>query len=122
MIKLLLKLAIVALLGNAAYRIGSEYLTYINFRDGVRDAAMFKARTDEELSRLVMELAEEYDVPLDESDLEIERGERDVNVKGRYTKPIEVVPSFVYPWPFSWDIDATVSYVIPPFTPRPKPK
>lgn len=122
MVKLLLKLAIVALLGNAVYRIGSEYITYVNFRDSVRDAAMFKARTDDELSRLIMELAAEHEVPLSETDLEIERSEREVNVRGSYRKPIEVAPTVIYPWPFAWDIRATVSYVVPPFTPRPKLK
>lgn len=120
MVRLLIKLAIVALLGNAAYRIGSEYLTYINFRDAVRDAAMFKARTDDELSQLVMALAEEYEIPLAEDELRIERGEREVTVQGSYRKPIEVAPKFVYDWPFSWDIRATVSYVVPPFAPRPE--
>ena len=62
--KLLIKLAIAALLANAAYRIGSEYLTYIKFRDAIRDAAMFKATDDVELRKKIMDLSDEYDVPL----------------------------------------------------------
>ena len=122
MIKLVLKLAIAALLFNAAYRVGSEYLTYIKFRDAVRDAAMFKARNDAELSTQIMDLASEYDVPLVESALSINRDERQVQVDGSYDKLIEVVPTFFYNWHFSWSIDATVSIIIPPYKPRPKPR
>lgn len=118
MVKLVFKLAIVALLGNAAYRVGSEYLTYIKFRDDVRDAAMFKARNDEELSRQIMQLAGGYNLPLSESAISLTREDRRVRIEGSYDKPIEVVPTFSYPWHFAWSIDATVSIVIPPFVPR----
>ena len=74
MLKLLVKLAIVALLANAAYRIGSEYLTYVKFRDAVRDAAMFKAKNDDELTARIMDLAAQYDVPLDEDNIAIHAG------------------------------------------------
>lgn len=120
MIKLLFRLAIVALLGNAVYRIGSEYLTFVNFRDGVRDAAMFKSRNDDELSALIMELAGEFDVPLKEGDFKIVRREPQVNVSGHYEKPIEIAPGFRRAWPFSWNVDVTASYIVPPFKPRPK--
>ena len=46
MVKLFLKLAVVALLANAAYRVGLEYLTYVKFRDAVRDAATYKTKDD----------------------------------------------------------------------------
>ena len=76
--KLLIKLAIAALLANAAYRIGSEYLTYIKFRDAIRDAAMFKATDDVELRKKIMDLSDEYDVPLVDEALIIHREERHV--------------------------------------------
>jgi hypothetical protein len=117
-VKLIVKLAIVALLANAGYRIGSEYLTYIKFRDDIRDAAMFKAKNDEELSKRILELAAEYDIPLSEDGFSIRREERRVHVDGHYQKPIEVVPQYVYRWPFSWSIEAMTSTIVPPFTPR----
>lgn len=120
MLKLLFRLAVVGLLANAAYRVGTEYLTYIRFRDAVRDAAMFKAKTDDELYGQIMELARDYDLPLSVSAVDIHREPRRVLVQGRYEKPIELVPTFFYPWRFSWSIDAAVSMVVPPFTPRPR--
>jgi hypothetical protein len=115
MIKLVFKLAIAGLLGNAAYRVGTEYLAYIKFRDAVRDAAMFKAATDEQLHQQIMDLASQYDVPLEESALSISRQARQVHVDGGYTKPIELAPTFVYEWPFSWSTDVTVSTVAPSY-------
>jgi hypothetical protein len=104
-IKLLLKLAIVALLANAAYHVGSEYLTYIKFRDAIRDAAMFKAKNDTELMARIVELAAQYEVPLQEENVTIERVERKVNVEGWYDKPIEIVPNYQYPWHFGLSLE-----------------
>jgi hypothetical protein len=104
-IKLFVKLAIVALLANAAYHIGTEYLTYIKFRDAIRDAAMFKAKSDSELLARIVELAGQYDVPLQEENVTIEREERKVSVEGWYDKPIEVVPDYEYPWHFGLSLE-----------------
>ena len=113
MLKLLVKLAIAALLTNAAYQVGSEYLNYIKFRDAIRDAAMFKTRTDDELRRRIMDLSSEYDIPLTDDDVTIQREDRHVSIQGSYKKPIEVVPSLEYPWPFTWSIDAMTSTTVP---------
>ena len=82
MFKLLIKLAIVALLANAVYRVGSEYLTYVRFRDAVRDAAMFKATSDDDLRRRIMALSADYDIPLEEEAVTINREQRHVVVQG----------------------------------------
>ena len=119
MFRLLIKLAIAGLLANAVYRVGSEYLVYVKFRDAVRDAAMFKATTDVELQRRIMELAFAYDVPLSEDAIAIRREDRHVLVDGSYQKPIEVAPTFFYPWGFSWSIDALTPTNVPLVPPKP---
>jgi len=115
-IKLFLKLAIVALLANAAFRIGAEYLTYVRFRDAIRDAAMFKVKNETELMARVMELAEQYEVPLDEENVVIEREERRFHVDGWYDKEIEVAPNYFYPWHFGFALDAVkpATYAVTP--------
>jgi hypothetical protein len=112
-IKLLFKLAVVALLANGAYHIGSEYLTYIRFRDAIRDAAMFKAKNDPELIARIVDLASQYEVPLDEENLTIEREDRKVTVEGWYDKPIEVVPNYEYPWHFGLSLEVITSTFVP---------
>lgn len=105
MLKLLFKLALVALLANSAYHIGAEYLTYIKFQDAIRDAAIFKARNDEELMSRIIALAQQYEVPLDEENLTIDRQGTRVTVNGWYDKDIEIVPTYEYPWHFGLAID-----------------
>ena len=113
MIKLLLKLAVVALLANAAFHVGSEYLTYVRFRDSIRDAAMYKAKNDAELMSRIVEIATQYDIPLEPENITIERQERRVTVDGWYDKPIELVPNYTYPWHFSLAEEIVVPTVVP---------
>lgn len=105
MIKLTIKLAIVALIANAAYHIGSEYITYIKFRDAVRDAAMFKAKTDADLLGRILDVAGEYELPVDAENITIERQQRQVLVDGWYDKPVEVLPNYLYPWHFGFTVE-----------------
>jgi hypothetical protein len=121
-IKLLLKLAVVAILANAAYHVGSEYLTYFRFRDAIRDAAMFKAKSNTELMARIVDLAGQYEIPLDQDNVTIERQERRVTVDGWYDKPIEVIPSYEYPWHFSIAEEIIVPTIVPlPGAPPQKP-
>ena len=117
MIKLLVRLAIVALLANAAVHIGSEYLTHVKFRDAIRDAAMFKAKNDTELMARIMALAEQYEVPLDEENLSIEREDRQIRIDGWYDQPIEVLPRYQYPWHFGLSMSVLTPTSLPPLGP-----
>jgi hypothetical protein len=122
--KLILKLVIAALLANAVYRVGSEYLNYIKFREDVREAVIFKSKTDEELRRRIMEAANRYDVPIDDDAIAIRRQDKRIYVDGAYKKEIEVVPSFNYGWGFTLSVDAapsTTALLIPP-PPAAKPR
>jgi hypothetical protein len=118
-LKLFVKLAVVALLANAAYRIGMEYLTYVKFRDAVRDAATYKTNDDDDLRKKIMDLAGDYDIPLSQDAITIRREDRQVMVDGSYHKPIEVVPTFRYDWPFTWSIQAMTPATVP-LVPRKK--
>jgi hypothetical protein len=118
-LKLLVKLAVVALLANAAYRIGMEYLTYVKFRDAVRDAATYKTNDDDDLRKRIMDLAGDYDIPLSQDAVTIRREDRQVMVDGSYHKPIEIVPTFRYDWPFTWSIQAMTPATVP-LVPRKK--
>ena len=108
--KTLLKLAIAALVLNATWRIGSEYLKDYEFKDETREAAMLEGQSEEELRQRVLELAQKYDAPLNDEDLTISVEQRHVLVSAAYQKAIQVVPGFEYPWKFAWTADA---YVLP---------
>ena len=113
MIKRLIQLAIVALLANAVYRVGLEYLTYIKFRDAIRDAAMFKAKNEEDLRARIADIADDYDVPVDADEVDITHEERVWTIEGSYTKPIEVFPRFEFEWKFPYSLEVVTS-TLPP--------
>jgi hypothetical protein len=123
--KLIFKLAILAVIINAAFRVGGEYVAYYQFRDTIREAAMFTARTDDELGQAVMESATTFDVPLAPDGFTMRRDGREATVQGSYTKNIELFPGYKYPWKFPFTIQAFVN-TVPPLAgapPRPaKPK
>ena len=120
--KFLIKLAITALLANAAFRIGTEYLLHYKFRDSVREDAMYRARNEEEMSQRVMETAASYNIPLAPDSFSLRRDGRQIFVRGSYTKPIEIVPGFPYQWKFDFEIDAiTTNVPLLPGAPTPKP-
>jgi hypothetical protein len=111
--KLVIKLAILAVIVNAVFRVGTEYVVYYQFRDTIREAAMFKARTDDELGQTVMETATTYDIPLAPDGFSMRRDGREAVIEGSYTKPIEVFPGYKYQWRFPFTIQAFVNTVPP---------
>jgi len=111
--KLLIKLAITALVANALFRVGTEYLVYYKFRDSVREAAMFRAKNNDELGQRIMEIAGTYDVPLAADGFTMRRDDREALVEGSYVKPIELAPGFPYQWRFGFEIQAFVNSVPP---------
>ena len=108
--KTLIKLAIAALVLNATWRIGSEYLKDYEFKDAAREAAMLEGQSEEQLRQRVMELARKYDAAVSDDDVEITVDDRHVFITTAYQKKIQVVPGYEYPWKFSWTADA---YVLP---------
>jgi hypothetical protein len=105
--KLLLKLVIAALIANATWHIGSAYLTYYRFKDAVEQTVLFgEQKTRDQLRRAVLDLANQYDVPLSDDNLTIRRDERHhTYVDGSYTEVIDVLPGYQYPWEFTWKVD-----------------
>ena len=107
--KLLIKLAVVALLANATWRLGMEYLTHYRFADSVQEAAIDSGQTDAQLRQHVLELAAKYDVPLTDEALTIRTEERRRYINGTYVKPITILPGYNRNWSFTLGIE---SYVI----------
>lgn len=115
--KLILKLVIVFLLANAGFRIGTEYLAHIRFRDAVREVATFRSTDNADLRKRIADIANKNDIPQDDDDLDVTREGRHVVVKGLYQKKIEVVPTYFYPWDFKWEVDAQMPAQLPYYPP-----
>jgi hypothetical protein len=120
MIRLILKLVVAALVASAVWRIGSAYIAYFKFQDAVREAAVYEARSDSDLRDRIGALAEEFDVPIEagnDDTVKIDRQDRHIWIHGSYVQPIELLPGYLYPWNFSWKIEADVAK--PRTIPRP---
>jgi len=117
--KLILKLAVAALIANAAWRVGSSYLAFYKFKDAVSEEAQFAAdKSADQLRERVVGLAQQYDIPVDRDGLTITKADQRTRIAGSYTKRIEVVPGFKYPWAFTWDVETINFSKIQPFTPK----
>jgi len=106
MIKFVIKLVIVALLANAAWRVGNAYLAFYRFNDALAQASQFDAgKSAADLRQKVLELADQYDVPLAEDGFTVTRDEHRTRIKGQFKEDIQLFPNYTYPWPFQFDVD-----------------
>ncbi len=106
MIRLLIKLAIAALIVNASWRVGSAYASFYRFKDSVAETAQYgRLKNDEALRARIVELAGTYDIPIDEDAIAVRRENNHTYVTGSYKKIIEVVPGYQYAWPFTLNVD-----------------
>ena len=61
-----------------------------------------------------MDLSSQFDIPLTEDAITIEREDRRVSIEGHYAKSIELAPRLSYPWPFTWTMEVMTSTLVPP--------
>jgi hypothetical protein len=106
LIKLLLKLAVVALVANMAWQLMNAYMSYYKFKDAVQQTTQFGPKHGiEQLRTRVMQLAADYDVPLAEDDLIIKREGVHTITDATYTRPVDLLPWYTRPWTFSFHLD-----------------
>lgn len=109
MIKSLIKLALAAIIANAAWRVGSAYLNYYRFTDAVQQLTHYRGdKTDAEIHDRVFNLASQYDINVTDDTLTIQREEARTIVDGAYKKPIEFLPNMIYEWPFTVHVDTPI--------------
>ena len=109
MVKTIIKLAVVALLANGIWRVGSAYLSFYRFKDAVDEMALHsKGKTVEELKDKVLDLAASYDEPIDAEGLSVRREDPHLIVEGAYKKRVLLAPGFEYAWPFTLHVDEMV--------------
>jgi hypothetical protein len=106
LIKLLIKLAIVVVVANACWRVGSAYVSHYKFVDSVQQLTLFRGqRTDDQLRARVFEIASDFDIPVTEGDVSLRTEEHHTKVDGTYIRPIEIFPGYKYAWPFEFHTD-----------------
>ena len=104
--KTLLKLVVVALVANATWRVGSAYVTFYRFKDAVQTVTQFRGeKSDYQVRRRILELAGDFDVPISDEALSIRQDSNHTYVDASYTRPVDLLPGYTYPWPFTIHTD-----------------
>ena len=97
----LIKLAIAALVINAAYHVGSAYWDHYQFEDSVQQLAQFSENaTADDVRAKVLELARSQDIPLTTDNLTVTRVPRRIEVDGVYVRELTLFPSYIKTWDF----------------------
>lgn len=92
--KLLIKLLIAVLLANACYRAGTAAWRYYQFKDAVQEEARFGGKeTPATLHTRMLAIAAAQDVPIEPSDLVVQKDGTSTTVSAAYLEYIELVPS-----------------------------
>jgi len=96
-IKSAIKLAFVALLANATWQLGSVYWSHYKFVDAVHSTTQFRGnKSDAQLRTRILELANQFDVPVSDENLTIRVVDDHTLVDSAYTRRIELAPRFTY--------------------------
>jgi hypothetical protein len=109
-IKTIIKLALAALLAHAAWQLFVVYSAHYRFKDAVVSATQFRGHTtsDMQLHDRILELANQFDVPVTDDNLTISQQDNHTVVETAYTRPLSFLPGFTYQWPFSLKVDTFV--------------
>ena len=105
--KTLIKLIIAAVVVNAAYRGGSAYLKYYQFKDETQQMILFgQAEQVGDLTKQILGEAAKRDVPLDADDVMVTREGTRTLAEVSYTENVEIFPRYFYPVSFSFNAEA----------------
>ena len=97
MLKRLIELAIAAAIFYAGWHAGIAYLHYFQFDDALTETARFgRGRTAEQLRERVLQLAAEYQIPLDPAAVVIHLDTNSTRIVAPYTERIKLLPNYVY--------------------------
>jgi hypothetical protein len=105
MFRNLIKLAIVLLVVYALYNFVPVYMNYQQFKDDVRQTALFAGQaSEEEVVNRVMTAAQERHVPLSRQSVHVRKVNTQTHIDAEYTTPIKFMPWYTYVWEFKVNI------------------
>lgn len=105
MFRNLIKLAIVALVIFALYNFVPVYMNYQQFKDDVRQTALFAGQaSEEEIVNRVLAAAQARDVPLARRAISVRKINTQTHIDAAYSAPIKFLPWYTYVWEFEVSI------------------
>src|SRR5262249_33762433 len=91
---------------NAAWHLMAAYTSHYKFKDAVQQATLFgNDKSVEQIKIRVLALASEYDVPLRETDVTVQRDQLHTFVDGACTTTLDRFPGYSRPWSFEFHPD-----------------
>jgi hypothetical protein len=105
-LKTIIYLVIAALIVNACAQSAFSAWEHYQLADAVEQEARFgDQKTTSELHRRVLEIGEEYSVPLAYKDVSVTRRGTNTEVEFTYSKLVELLPRlYMYEWTYSVDV------------------
>ena len=107
MLKTVIKLLVAAVILNAAWRVGSTFLTYYRFEDRLQEVAQFGgSRPVAEVREQAVKVSKELDVPIEPDAIVVRKTDREIFIDASYVDQLQVFPSYYYPWEFKLTVKA----------------
>jgi hypothetical protein len=101
MIKLVLKLAIVALVAHAAVKIVPVFWSNFQFRDRLSELAMYAGKkSEDELRNRAEKIANDLEIPVTSEGISVKKVGSVTTCDTRYVAQLEYFPRHYYPWEF----------------------
>ena len=101
--KTIIKIVLTLVILTACFQAGRYYFNNFQFEDAAQQRLLFETRaSDAEVVNIVMKLATEYALPLQENDVSVRMVGHDRVVEMEYTENVPLIPGFFsYPWKFT---------------------
>jgi hypothetical protein len=101
--KTLFKIVITIAILTACFQSARYYFNNFQFEDAAQQRLLFETRaSDAEVVTLMMRLAAEYQLPLQEENISVRMVGQDRVVEMEYTENVPLLPGvFTYPWKFT---------------------
>jgi hypothetical protein len=99
MLKRLIELVIAVAIVYAGWQAGVAYLHYYQFNDAIGELALFAGRsTEDQLKERVMQLAQQYAIPLEGESLTVRTDDEVTEIAAPYTARVKLLPNYTYDW------------------------
>ena len=107
MLRKIVKIGVFLLIVHALYRSVPAFLHYYQFKDAVRETALFsRGVSDADVAHRVVQLAAKYQIPLEAETVQIRREGQTTYIDASYLQDIEWIPTYRKPWVFTVAVDA----------------
>ncbi len=112
--KTIIKLVLVLALLTAAFQGSRALVSNYQFEDAVEQALLFAPNSsDAEITQQVVNLADEYGLPVEATDVTVSQRASDRIVEITYTTPVEFLPGIITQ-PITFNPRASVRLLTPP--------